>query len=53
MSYETITLKRDGAVATVTLNRPEAFNSLSMTLGRELFHAALEVDEDPVSAAWC
>ena len=47
MSYETITVKRDGAVATLTLHRPEAFNSLSMTLGRDLFHAALEVDEDP------
>ena len=46
MSYETITLKRDGAVATITLNRPDAFNALSMALGRELFHAALDVDED-------
>ena len=47
MSYETITLSREDAVATITLNRPDAFNSLSMTLGRELFHAVLEVDEDP------
>src|SRR3989442_10500406 len=38
--------RRDG-VATIALNRPEAFNALSLGLGRELFHAALEVDEDP------
>jgi 2-(1,2-epoxy-1,2-dihydrophenyl)acetyl-CoA isomerase len=47
MSYETITVQRDGGVARITLNRPDAFNALSMTLGRELFHAALDVDEDP------
>jgi len=47
MSYETITVQRDGGVASITLNRPDAFNALSMTLGRELFHAALDVDEDP------
>jgi 2-(1,2-epoxy-1,2-dihydrophenyl)acetyl-CoA isomerase len=47
MSYQTITLKREAAVATITLNRPDAFNALSMTLGRELFNATLEVDDDP------
>jgi 2-(1,2-epoxy-1,2-dihydrophenyl)acetyl-CoA isomerase len=34
-------------VATLTLDRPEAFNALDLALGRELFHASLEVDEDP------
>jgi len=33
-------------VATITLNRPDAFNALDLTLGRELFHAVLEVDDD-------
>ena len=47
MSYETITLKREAGVATITLNRPDAFNALSMMLGRELFSATLEVDDDP------
>ena len=51
MSYETITLKREAGVATITLNRPDAFNALSMTLGRELFNATLEVDDD--SAVRC
>jgi 2-(1,2-epoxy-1,2-dihydrophenyl)acetyl-CoA isomerase len=47
MSYETLTLARADGVATVTLNRPEAFNALNIALGRDLFHAVLEVDDDP------
>lgn len=47
MSYEAIAVERTGPVTTITLNRPEAFNALSLTLGRELFRAALEADEDP------
>ena len=47
MTFEALTLDRRDGIATITLNRPEAFNALNLTLGRELFHAALEVDEDP------
>ena len=47
MNFQALTLDRRDGVATITLNRPEAFNALNLTLGRELFHAALEVDEDP------
>lgn len=47
MRYETITLDVAAGVATITLNRPEAFNALNLALGRELFSAVLEVDEDP------
>jgi len=47
MSFEALTLDRRDGIATITLNRPEAFNALNLTLGRELFHATLEVDEDP------
>ena len=47
MSYETLTLARADGVATLTLNRPEAFNALNIALGRDLFHAVLEVDDDP------
>ncbi len=47
MSYEAITVERAEQVTTITLNRPDAFNALSLALGRELFHAALEADEDP------
>ena len=46
MPYETVTLTRADAVATLTLNRPEAFNALDMALGRDLFAAVLEADDD-------
>jgi 2-(1,2-epoxy-1,2-dihydrophenyl)acetyl-CoA isomerase len=47
MDFKFLTLERHDGVATITLNRPDAFNALSLGLGRDLFHAALEVDEDP------
>jgi len=47
MAYETLTLARADGVATLTLNRPDAFKALNLTLGRDLFHAVLEVDDDP------
>jgi len=47
MDFQFLILERRDGVATITLNRPDAFNALSLGLGRELFHAALEVDEDP------
>jgi len=46
MAYDTVTLAHADGVATITLNRPDAFNALDLTLGRELFHAVLEVDDD-------
>src|SRR5712692_3080109 len=46
MAYETVTVARAAGVATLTLNRPEAFNALDMTLGRDLFRAVLEADDD-------
>jgi 2-(1,2-epoxy-1,2-dihydrophenyl)acetyl-CoA isomerase len=47
MTYEHLLLETREQVATITLNRPEAYNALDLGLGRELFHAVLEVDEDP------
>jgi 2-(1,2-epoxy-1,2-dihydrophenyl)acetyl-CoA isomerase len=47
MTFETLTLERRDGVATITLNRPDAFNALNLRLARELFQATLEVDEDP------
>jgi 2-(1,2-epoxy-1,2-dihydrophenyl)acetyl-CoA isomerase len=47
MPYQHLIVKRAAQVATIVLNRPHAFNALDLDLGRELFHAALDVDEDP------
>jgi 2-(1,2-epoxy-1,2-dihydrophenyl)acetyl-CoA isomerase len=47
MRHETITLDTAAGVATVTLNRPDAFNALNLTLGRELLSVVIELDEDP------
>jgi len=47
MPYEFLTLERRDRVATLTLNRPDAFNAFHLGLGRELFAATLEVDDDP------
>jgi 2-(1,2-epoxy-1,2-dihydrophenyl)acetyl-CoA isomerase len=46
MSYETLRYEVKEGVATVTLNRPDAYNALNLALGRDLFHASLEADED-------
>src|SRR5438105_3716411 len=46
MAHDTVMLTRADGVATLTLNRPDAFNALNMTLGRDLFHAVLEADDD-------
>src|SRR5215510_3653629 len=47
MAYQHLSVERVAQVATITLRRPEALNALDLALGRELFHVALEVDEDP------
>jgi 2-(1,2-epoxy-1,2-dihydrophenyl)acetyl-CoA isomerase len=47
MAYQHVTIDRAANVATVTLNRPDAFNALNLGLGRDLFNASIELDEDP------
>jgi 2-(1,2-epoxy-1,2-dihydrophenyl)acetyl-CoA isomerase len=47
MTYQHLLLETREQDATITLNRPDAYNALDLGLGRELFHAVLEVDEDP------
>jgi 2-(1,2-epoxy-1,2-dihydrophenyl)acetyl-CoA isomerase len=43
---ETVLVRRDGAAATVTLNRPEALNAWTRALGDELLAALREVAGD-------
>jgi 2-(1,2-epoxy-1,2-dihydrophenyl)acetyl-CoA isomerase len=47
MDYQHLIVERRDQVGTVTLNRPEAYNALNLALGREFFHAVLELDDDP------
>jgi len=47
MPYQHLTVERKDHVATLTLNRPDAYNALNLGLGRDLFAASLELDEDP------
>jgi 2-(1,2-epoxy-1,2-dihydrophenyl)acetyl-CoA isomerase len=46
MTYEKITYGVSNGIATVTLNRPDAFNALDMQLARELHDAIIESSED-------
>src|SRR6476661_7791570 len=46
MSYEHIKYELDGAIATVTLNRPEKLNAYTATMGAELEDAFIRADED-------
>jgi 2-(1,2-epoxy-1,2-dihydrophenyl)acetyl-CoA isomerase len=47
MAYQTLRYEVKDAIATLMLNRPDAYNALNLILGRDLFHATLEADEDP------
>lgn len=46
MGYATLTVERAGAIATLTLNRPEARNALDLAMRRELAAALDEVEAD-------
>lgn len=46
MAYDSVRYEIKDAIATITLNRPQAYNALNLALARELFQAALEADED-------
>jgi 2-(1,2-epoxy-1,2-dihydrophenyl)acetyl-CoA isomerase len=48
MHRNTIRYEVKDAVATITLNRPEAYNALNVALAGDFFHATLEADEDRV-----
>jgi 2-(1,2-epoxy-1,2-dihydrophenyl)acetyl-CoA isomerase len=44
--YQTLRFEVEGAVARITLQRPEAANAIDLRLARELADAALRCDED-------
>ena len=46
MSYQDILYEQDGAVVTVTLNRPDKLNAYTATMGLELEDAFRTADED-------
>ena len=47
MTYETLTFERDGAVAIIALNRPNAANSLNVPMSEELVKVATHCDSNP------
>jgi len=46
MQYETLLFEVEHGVARITLNRPEAANSLNLVMARELMQTAFRCDED-------
>ena len=47
MNFKTIRLTKDGPLATLQLNRPEAYNALNEFMAPELLEAVLDVKDDP------
>ena len=46
MKFENVLVEKEGAVAVVTLNRPQALNALSYALVKDLSMAMQELDQD-------
>ena len=46
MGYQTLLVERTGALATITLNRPDARNAIDLTMRQELVAALDEVEAD-------
>ena len=46
MGYETLLLEKSGAIATITMHRPDARNALDITMRQELLQALDEVEHD-------
>jgi enoyl-CoA hydratase/carnithine racemase len=46
MNFESVILKKEGSIATITLNRPDSLNALNQQLGEDLAQAIEEVSQD-------
>jgi 2-(1,2-epoxy-1,2-dihydrophenyl)acetyl-CoA isomerase len=51
MQFKTLLFDVRDSVAHITLNRPEAANTINIKLARELMYAAMQCDEDPLIRA--
>jgi 2-(1,2-epoxy-1,2-dihydrophenyl)acetyl-CoA isomerase len=51
MTYETIRYAVDDGIARLTLDRPDAYNSVNQAMARELSDVAIRADEDPAVRA--
>ena len=47
MEFKTLLFDVQDNLAHITLNRPDAANSINEEMGKDLMHAALRCDEDP------
>jgi 2-(1,2-epoxy-1,2-dihydrophenyl)acetyl-CoA isomerase len=46
MPYQTLDVKVDDHLATISLNRPDAYNAINLQLARELLEVTTQVDDD-------
>src|SRR5258708_31651083 len=46
MNFENVLVEKDGAIAVVTMNRPQSLNALSYALVKDLSLALQELDQD-------
>ena len=51
MQFKTLLFDVQDSVAHITLNRPEAANTINLELAKELMHAFMQCDEDPLIRA--
>ena len=51
MEYKVILFDVRDGIAHITLNRPEAANSINLEMAKDLMHAVLRCDEDPMIRA--
>ncbi len=47
MTYKTLIFDIHDGIATIALNRPEAYNAINVQMASELLDATIQVDEDP------